>query len=103
MTSTTEAGFLHDVREHPDDDAPRLIYADWLDDHSQHERAELVRAQCELARPTTGGPRLLELGERERQLLSEHGPAWAGAVAEVADEYAFRRGLLEHVALHAEA
>src|SRR5262249_25245959 len=100
---TTEEGILADVREYPDDDAPRLIYADWLDDHGQHERAELVRVQCELARATTGGPALLELRRREGELLGEHGAAWAAPVAEVADEYAFRRGLPEHLALHAEA
>jgi uncharacterized protein (TIGR02996 family) len=25
-------GFLSDIVEHPEDDAPRLIYADWLQD-----------------------------------------------------------------------
>lgn len=45
--------FLADIAEHPDDDAPRLIYADWLDDHGGDEgraRAEFIRAQCELYR-----------------------------------------------------
>lgn len=27
----------------PEDDAPRLIYADWLDEHEQAERANLIR------------------------------------------------------------
>ncbi len=43
-------GFLEDITEHPDDDTPRLVYADWLDDHGQPERAEFIRVQCELAR-----------------------------------------------------
>jgi hypothetical protein len=25
---------LADILEHPDDDTPRLVYADWLDDHT---------------------------------------------------------------------
>lgn len=33
-----------------DDDAPRLEYADWLDEQGDAERAEFVRVQCELAR-----------------------------------------------------
>lgn len=41
--------FLADIIEHPDDDTPRLIYADWLEDHDQPERAEFIRVQCELA------------------------------------------------------
>jgi len=27
----------------PDDDAPRLVYADWLEEHGQPERAGLIR------------------------------------------------------------
>jgi uncharacterized protein (TIGR02996 family) len=34
----------------PADDAPRLVYADWLEEHGQPERAEFIRVQCELAR-----------------------------------------------------
>ncbi len=42
--------FLADIIEHPADDTPRLIYADWLDEHGQAERAEFIRVQCELAK-----------------------------------------------------
>ena len=34
----------------PDDDTPRLVYADYLEDTSEAARAEFVRAQVELAR-----------------------------------------------------
>jgi len=44
------AGFLRDIIANPDDDAPRLIYADWLDDHGERARAAFIRAQCHLAR-----------------------------------------------------
>ncbi len=30
----------------PDDDVARLVYADWLDEHGDHDRAEFVRIQC---------------------------------------------------------
>ena len=42
--------FLDEVREHPDDDAPRLIYADWLldqGDDAGRARAELIRVFAE--------------------------------------------------------
>jgi uncharacterized protein (TIGR02996 family) len=32
------------------DDTPRLVYADWLSEHGQPERAELIRVQRALAR-----------------------------------------------------
>lgn len=41
---------LRDICANPADNAPRLIYADWLDEHDQPERAEFIRVQCELAR-----------------------------------------------------
>ena len=37
--------FLAAIRAAPDEDAPRLIYADWLDDHGEGERAALIRFQ----------------------------------------------------------
>jgi uncharacterized protein (TIGR02996 family) len=41
---------LRAICENPDDDAPRLIYADWLDEHGRTEDAEFIRVQIELAR-----------------------------------------------------
>jgi uncharacterized protein (TIGR02996 family) len=35
---TTHDAFLHSILEAPDDDAPRLVYADWLDDQSDSDR-----------------------------------------------------------------
>lgn len=40
------AALLRTVLSRPDDDAPRLVLADWLDEHSAPERAEFVRRQC---------------------------------------------------------
>ncbi len=40
---------LRAVIANPADDAPRLVYADALDECGQHERAEFIRVQCELA------------------------------------------------------
>lgn len=48
---THEEAFLQSIVENPDDDTPRLIFADWLEENGQGERAEFVRVQCELAKP----------------------------------------------------
>jgi uncharacterized protein (TIGR02996 family) len=45
-----EAGLLAGIKAKPDDDLPRLVYADWLDEHGDASRAEFVRVQVELAR-----------------------------------------------------
>ena len=41
--------FLQSIREQPDDDFPRLVMADWLDDNGEPERAAFIRLQCEIA------------------------------------------------------
>jgi uncharacterized protein (TIGR02996 family) len=73
----------------PAEDLPRLMYADWLDEHGQPERAEFIRVQCELSRmPHTGGPEEEDgncatckmrkpLEDREELLLSRGGD-WVG-------------------------
>jgi uncharacterized protein (TIGR02996 family) len=45
-----QEGILAAIQEAPDDDTPRLVYADWLAEHGDPERAEFIRVQCELAR-----------------------------------------------------
>jgi uncharacterized protein (TIGR02996 family) len=40
----------------PADDTPRLVYADWLEEHGQEERAELIRVQCELSQQGDSEP-----------------------------------------------
>jgi uncharacterized protein (TIGR02996 family) len=45
---TDEQALLATILAEPENDAPRLVYADWLDDHGDPARAELIRAECEL-------------------------------------------------------
>jgi uncharacterized protein (TIGR02996 family) len=68
--------FLQDILAAPDDDTPRLLYADWLEDNGDAARAEFIRVQCRLARALPGDPCLSDLRRREHELLGQHGPAW---------------------------
>lgn len=47
---TTEYAFLADIIAKPEDDLPRLVFADWLDENGQEERARWIRIQVELER-----------------------------------------------------
>ncbi|HJZ56263.1 MAG TPA: TIGR02996 domain-containing protein, partial [Gemmataceae bacterium] len=50
---TDEHALLAAIREHPEEDTPRLVYADWLDEQggqANRDRAEYIRAAVELAR-----------------------------------------------------
>lgn len=63
--------FLRAIFDAPNDDTPRLVYADFLEENGHAERAELIRVQCRLAaavRPS-GLDTFDELGRRERELL----------------------------------
>src|SRR5262245_47849809 len=76
---TTEQAFLDAIRADPDDDTPRLVFADWLDEHGDADaraRAELMRVQCELARWVPDLRRRTQLQRRERELIAQHGPRW---------------------------
>jgi uncharacterized protein (TIGR02996 family) len=48
---TDAAALLAAIRARPKDDAPRLVLADWLDEHGDPDRASLIRAQVAVARP----------------------------------------------------
>jgi len=47
---TERDAFLQAIRDSPDDDTPRLVFADWLTENGDADRAEFIRVQCELAR-----------------------------------------------------
>jgi len=43
------SALMRTICESPDDDTPRLVFADWLQEHGEDERAEFIRLQCQLA------------------------------------------------------
>jgi uncharacterized protein (TIGR02996 family) len=98
----TEEGFLEAIRETPDDDAPRLVYADWLDDHGQADRAEFIRVQCELAHLPRTSDRYWELEDRSDALLQVQKQAWSGPLPGLANQWTFRRGFVESVQIEGE-
>src|SRR5579872_5879061 len=94
--------FLDAIRESPDDDAPRLIFADWLDDHGDGDRAAFIRAQVRLAPLAADDPDRLDREDEADDLMRRH-PDWAGPLPEVAQGWEFRRGFVESVTLAASA
>jgi uncharacterized protein (TIGR02996 family) len=49
-TASDRTAFLRAIAADPEDDTPRLVFADWLDEHDDPQRAEFIRVQVELAR-----------------------------------------------------
>ena len=77
----------------PDDDAPRLVWADWLDENGNPDRAEFVRLQCESANLDPADPRKLMFGERCRELSSRNHLAWLRGLGMYGSDARFWRGL----------
>lgn len=98
---STEAALLRAIREMPDEDTPRLVYADYLDEEGHSARAEFIRVQIERARLPEHDPRRTPLEDREHELLAEHECGWLcvepDQMAELT-EWVFERGFINEVA-----
>lgn len=56
----------------PDDDLPRVVYADWLDEHGDAGRAAFIRAQIEMAKHEKNSPQYHEALITMRTVLHDH-------------------------------
>jgi uncharacterized protein (TIGR02996 family) len=83
------------ILESPDDDLPRLAYADWLEEHGEPDRAEIIRVQLARARLPAGDRQAAKLLRREKALLRQHGAAWCDTNLGMVGE--LRRGFIEHI------
>ena len=92
----TEAdAFLAAIIANPDDDLPRLVFADWLDEHDDSLRAEFIRGQCALAAGSTD----IELAKRMVMIEAANRRNWS--IPGVPGRQEFRRGFVEY--LHTSA
>jgi uncharacterized protein (TIGR02996 family) len=99
-----EDAFLQDICAHPDDTAPRLVYADWLDDHggaAGQDRAEFIRLQCDLDR-IEPEERPANLVDREADLLEQHRNLWLRPLKKIGVNVEFVRGFPEKINLTAD-
>lgn len=97
---TDRDALLAGLRAAPADDLPRLVFADWLDEHGDPDRAEFIRVQVELA----AGPdpaRRPALAARERELLTRHRRLWR--VPRLTGPQHFSRGFVEGVETTADS
>jgi uncharacterized protein (TIGR02996 family) len=101
MSADREA-FIREVVASGDDDAPRLIYADWLEERGDPQ-GQFIRLQCELARTLDDPARRLELHQQQCELLAAHRDEWVRSVSPSIRWSTFRRGLLEEVIIDGSA
>jgi uncharacterized protein (TIGR02996 family) len=101
----TGDALLQAVIENPEDDTPRLVYADWLDETGgpeEADRAEFIRVQCRLTALADDSPERPELAKREKALLRRYAKRWAQPYRELIDWWLFRRGFIESAAVRTE-
>lgn len=107
---TERESLLAAVIADPDDDAVRLVYADWLEEYGGEAgaaRAEFIRVQIEKESLLKGDPNRAALEAREKELLDhraedwlQHLPEWARPreatlIATEDDWFGFRRGFVQ--------
>jgi uncharacterized protein (TIGR02996 family) len=84
--------FLRAICENPEDDTARLVYADWLDESGDGDRAEFIRLQVAQA----DKPRLYDADYfRAEALFKKNAKTWRTELPNLTGikwEYTFRRG-----------
>lgn len=92
------------IIEAPDDDAPRLVYADWLQAQGD-PRGEFIQLQCQLA-ATPEDERRRAIKIAENKLFATYGEAWLAPIRqavpvahEVLHKYELARGFVEEAQL----
>src|SRR5262249_13007975 len=95
-------GFFHAIQQDPEDDALRLVFADFLEDRGDAQataHAELIRTQVRLTALTPDAPnaagQAAELTARQEELLARWQHVWLGEWGEILHGWTFRRGLVE--------
>jgi uncharacterized protein (TIGR02996 family) len=98
--------FLRAAQETPADDAPRLIYADWLEEGGEAPwaaYAEFIRIQVETANlKNRSKHRRARLAARQGELLAAHSHVWLGRWAAVPFRWVYRRGVPERLRARAQ-
>ena len=97
MSDNKARGFLEDIIAHPDDDTPRLVFADWLEEEQgDSARAEFIRVQIERARLPKWDARQVRLRLREQALLEQYEGKWKEELPDIGgmDWEGFRRGFV---------
>lgn len=98
-----EADALLDaIFDHPDDDTPRLVYADWLQEHGHEDYAQFIRLSIQLERATSP--------DEWKQCNSKRRPFWKRMVAVRHDAYhhipivqnGYERGFCNTVTVHGD-
>ncbi|QJW95334.1 TIGR02996 domain-containing protein [Frigoriglobus tundricola] len=92
---TDETALLRVIAAHPDEDTPRLAYADWFEEHGNPDRAAFIRGQIELARLETDSLHRRAVAFQCRTLLDTHEEDWLDPRDAFSFDWNWARGFVE--------
>jgi uncharacterized protein (TIGR02996 family) len=92
--------FLDAIFDQPDDDTPRLVYADWLQEHGQENYAQFIRLQCAAAREKLWSDEANRLWEEIGRVWNRLDAEWLPAMREEWPYLSRPSGLLDAVHFH---
>jgi uncharacterized protein (TIGR02996 family) len=95
--------FLHELRQSPDDDTTRLVYADWLEDHGEGWLADFIRLAIRLERLPADHPARPGLSARYTDRRLSHAADWLGPVPDSLEDVGLRGGLVSRVTFRHDA
>lgn len=100
------------ISARPLDDLPRLVYADWLEEQGDPDRAEFIRVQIARANETDGkgdlpGSEVARIEARDRVLLGRNRERWTKPLSDLGVrsivQGGFWRGFMNGLSMDAEA
>jgi uncharacterized protein (TIGR02996 family) len=102
--SQDEQSFLTAILAAPDDDTPRLVFADWLDERGTDDdkaRAALIRTQCAAELLPPGSPERRRLDRQASAIVKANEKRWLKDLraGKFGTDYKFRRGFLDGVSM----
>jgi uncharacterized protein (TIGR02996 family) len=97
---TDQDAFLRTIIENPDDDTPRLVFADWLEENGDPERAEFIRLQIQSDPILVWDARMFSMMDRIGDLQRRHESRWRPKLP-VEWPVIFRRGFAEGLTMTA--
>jgi len=105
MTSDEQA-FMTAILAEPDEDTPRLVFADWLDERGTEDdkaRAALIRAQCQAEILPKGSKERRKLEKQAKEILKEHEDRWTQKLRDtnLGIRSTFRRGFIDLIEMSA--
>jgi uncharacterized protein (TIGR02996 family) len=92
---TDADAFLDAIFAYPENDLPRLVYADWLEEHGQEAYGEFIRLQCAIDPLPNDHPNRLPLRRREKEVWAAVKGRWPEffRATKVGKDW-FRRGFI---------